>query len=177
MPPIPSKKYTIFQAAFEKRVAEIQQEVKALDSLQGIYTAAREALIAVNLDNSTKLELGNKYVSILIHVKDGDTMDTFHPLLDEIGNSLVQRKLHTDGLPIDSSWNQMDKQFEWKCRNPADPHSYRSLVLELNVPWNGTDHIEMIQEEKHIDARTETTRRAVWHSRPWRPTHRSEPNN
>lgn len=165
--PVPSKRYAIFQSAFEKRVAEIQKEVEALDSLQGIYTAAREALIAVNLDNATKLELGNKYVYILINVKDGDTMDTFHPLLDEIGNSLVQRKLHSDGLPVDSSWNQYDKQFEWKCRNPSDPHSYRSLLLELNVPWEGTDHIEIIKEEKKVD-HTETIRRAIWHSRPWR---------
>jgi len=174
--PVPSKRYAIFQSAFEKRVAEIQKEVEALDSLQGIYTAAREALIAVNLDNATKLELGNKYVYILINVKDGDTMDIFHPLLDEIGNALVQRKLHIDGLPSDASWNQTDKQFEWKCRNPADPYTYRSLILELSVPWEGTDHIEILKEEKHVE-RTETTRRAVWHSRPWRPTHRSAPNN
>lgn len=162
--PVPSKRYDIFQSAFEKRIAAIQAEVKKLDSFQGVYSAAREALIAVNLDNDVKLNLEVYGVYIVIHVKDDETMDNFHPVLDEIGNALVQRKLHSDGIPAETSYNGLDKEFIWNCRvgDKVCP-----LVLQLNVPWDGTNCIEIVKETKE-SVRQETIRRAVWHSRPYR---------
>lgn len=162
--PVPSKRYDIFQSAFEKKVAALQEDVKKLDRFQGVYSAAREALIALNLDNDTRLELQPYGVFISIQVKDDETMDNLHRVFDEIGNALVQRKLHNDGIPAETNYS-VDKEFVWNCF--VGPQLVCPLFLSLVVPWEGTNCIEIIQETKE-SVRKETTRRAIWHSRPYR---------
>lgn len=164
--PVPSKRYDIFQSAFEKKVAEAQKEIESLNKLQGLYTAAREALIAVNLDNDTRLEMYGNYqqVHIRVIVKDGDTMDTFHPLLDELGNALVQRKLHPTGQPA-ARESYIDREFTWNC--PRDKTSVQKLQLTLDVPFDGTDCVEIAKTTNRREV-VDEERRAIWHSRPYR---------
>lgn len=163
---LPAKRYPIFQTAFEKKVAEIQLEIKKLDELQGLYSRAREALIKANLDNEVRLEMYGQWstVSIRIYLKDGDTMDTFHPLLGAIGDGLTAHRLHHDGLPAERQ-GDYDRTFVWRC----GPDGTKKLELILDVPWNGTDCIEIQTEEKHVE-RTEIAHRAIWHSQPYRPS-------
>lgn len=168
MPPVPAKRYPIFQTAFELKVAEAQVEIASLDLLQGLYTAAREALLAVNLPNDIKISLDGKYrsVDITVPVVDGDTISTFRPLLDEIGNALVQRRLHSDGQPAQRDWDRVDKTYCWRMSAP-DGKRPLCLNLSLNVPWEGTNTIEIkitTEERQTFD----TTREAIWHDRPWK---------
>lgn len=163
--PVPAKRYDIFQTAFEKKVAEAQKEIEALNALQGLYSAAREALIAVNLDNATTLEMSGKYqqVHISVIVKDGDTMDTFHPLLDELGNALVQRRLHPTGQPAMRE-EYIDRKFVWNIQRDK---TLQRLQLTLDVPFNGTDCIEIVKSTIRKEV-VDEERRAVWHSRPFK---------
>jgi hypothetical protein len=153
--PAPSRRYDIFQTAFEKKVTEAQEEIKALERLSRVYEIVRLALERAALQNDVKIELRQHGIKCVIQLLPNDRKKIFDTILAEIGNELKALELH-DGVPSRMALGYaLDHDFYLSTLNAW-------VELKLEVPKEGTNYIRVVKRQVSIPATTHTAIKVCW---------------
>lgn len=166
MPPVPSKQYDLFIKAYEKFVAERQEEIRKADRLMRVYEIVRGALERARLPNETKLQLTPDGVDVDIYVMEDDRRQLFADLLADIGRELQEARLHDDGIP---AINSQGLYWTHTWRIPKiDKHDPPWVRVGLLIPAKGTRYIKVNKRERAVSYNT-VEYSAEWHSGPLYP--------
>lgn len=166
---VPAKRYDLFITAFEKKVAEAQERISAMNALQGPYSIVREILELADLPNDINLDMTEAGISVRIPVKDDQPFIIFENLARRIGKELHAAGHHQDGIP--SCRNvYVDSYFEFRLNAAAHIAAGRApplISIHIDVPFSGTNLVEVTFTEElktYVDRRYEAT----WHTEPFK---------
>lgn len=100
---VPVPRYDLFISAFEKKVAEYQQQIRKIERLERVYNVLKEVGESFKLPNDQKLNLEAARVELHINATPDDTLKTFTKLAEAVGAKLKEAGLHRDGVPAIST--------------------------------------------------------------------------
>lgn len=134
---LPAIRCETFIEAFEKAVHAAQQRVKKLESGQLEYLACSEVLQKFNLPNDGELALTENGATISVMAMPTDCFATFERMAATLGAALVERRMHTDGVPavqLDGAW-QAQAIFRFRTRRRDG--SSGTCEINVHVPMAG----------------------------------------
>lgn len=162
MAPVPSKRYLDFLTLFEQKVSEAQASIRAMDRMMKPYDLVREALAEVNLPNAITLDIDKNGVWVSTIPVDNDTQKTFYPLINTIAAKLEAAKLH-DGKPAISK-SYWFHDYVWRL---LSFYPYITVRFRIDIPFEGTNLIEVIRKEVPVPDHVQTDWSVVWHDKPY----------
>src|SRR5262245_37363485 len=155
---VPAKRYDIFIKAFEKFVADKQQEVAKADKLMRPYEAVRAALEEARLPNDTDFVLLANSIDLKVYISEEDRRPPFEKLIEDIGARLLDANLHHDGSP---SRSEGGRYWRYAWRLVSEGKTYPpSVNLCLEMPNKSGKYITVTKEEqivKYVDTRYTVT--------------------
>lgn len=97
--PVPSLQYRMFDVVFADYLKQQQADLLAVSAMELRYREVVASLKEGNFPNETKLSLLPGLVFVVVAALPSDRLDSFTPLLNNIGRRLVENGLHSDGKP------------------------------------------------------------------------------
>lgn len=168
---VPARQYPQFIEAFERKVTEYQKDIARMNAHQDIYTICKDCVDSLKLEESITVTLSPYGVSLTLFALPNTQEHTVLALTREIGKKLLSYKLHSDGEPSCGN-NGADFQFIWSLVDPSAERGStrrRIITLTVDVPWNGTNYIDVEKETKHTTYIQATPK--------WRTTSKEAPAN
>lgn len=132
---VPARRYPQWQTFYEQRVTAVQQELKAIETLRPIYTAAMEGLLPLNLTNDLTTKMSPGDLTITIQATEADTLADLHNWNLSIGKALVAAGLREDPEGTTAAFSGCYLFSYWAFGS-------NKLYLFLSIPDTGLkDHI------------------------------------
>ncbi len=144
---LPTLRIEQFITAFEKKVSEAQAKIKELERMEQLYNIIRAQFDGFTGDNKITIEFEPNKVTVCIHLLSTDYSHTFDGHIKIVGKVLLDKKLHTDGIPSTAlTQGSPGKTYTWRL--PLKDNESRKIEITAIYPEDGLMDVDIVYETK-----------------------------
>jgi hypothetical protein len=158
---MPAVRYQTFNQTKIERIKKQQEELEALNTLEGMYNSMIQVLEKANLQNDVKINTYGPTALVSITLLKSDTLESFHQLAVSIGKAMIAdghicpdrygNDYYGDAYRFKDfrnesyrgSMNSLVNNFSW-TKIDQETHSYTTCNLQIVIPDEGTDELEVL---------------------------------
>lgn len=132
--PMPAHNYDEFQAVFKKKIKELRQQLRMINSLQKAYTIVTQFLEHACLREAHTISLDSGGVTVSVTLNDESVLDSFATFALRLGEHLRKEHVHQTGLPTESTdtFFSISRRWYWYVGE-----GLQRVTLLVNIPDTG----------------------------------------
>lgn len=138
-----------FMDAFQKFVAEKQEEINRVNALQGLYAGVQDAMeVCADIKNdSFRLGLGTESVNLSFTANDQTTREDFWKVWRAVRDALVARRLIEPNGGTYPSWKDITPGAVFQSvQKKNGKQTLLTVYLFMYIPEEGTRHIKVAKK-------------------------------